>query len=269
MNSRILDKNEIFILCKSIDYIKERPIVKPDSCLVKTKNNQTFNDFCKNVMQSYSISNLKIFHHNISNLKISYVHDFDKYNKNKCCKKIGHYITKQNKIEIIKDSQKGVLIHELYHAISSYYDKNAEIMYCGFHQLNSDNNIDIGVGLNEGYTEYLTEQYCQKHNLPNMKKIYLNEKKYAAKIESIIGSKKMLGLYLTSDLRGLINELSKYESKENAIAFLLDLDTLHKDFLTKEVTLETMVEDIKKCDNYIDKVSNNYKESNKTSIFKQ
>lgn len=255
-----LKKNEILTLDKNINYINEKPIVKPDSCLVKTKSNQTFNDFCIYIMETYNVKDLNIFYRNMSNLKIIYMKDFNKYNKDKCCEKMGHYIINKNKIEVLKNVKKGVLIHELHHSMSSYYSSKA--VYSGFHQFNIQNNIDIGVGLNEGYTEYLTEQYCQKNSIPNIKNIYTIPKKYAMIIESIIGQNKMVEFYLTGDLKGLINELSSYESAENTITFLLDLDKLHKDFLTQKATREMLVKDLTKCNNYIDKITNNYKKAN-------
>lgn len=85
--------------------------------------------------------------------------------------------------------------------------------------------VDLGRGLNEGYTQLLTERYFGSIYGD---KIYIFEVHFARMTEEIIGKSKMESLYLNANLNGLIDELKKFESKENIMRYICHLDFINK-----------------------------------------
>ena len=115
--------------------------------------------------------------------------------------------------------KKDVLSHELMHAASSfdYNDKRGT----GFHQ-------KIGVGINEGYTDLISQRYfCKDINTAEIEGGYPYNKVVSEIVETIIGKQKMLDLYFHGNLKGLVEELSKYQSEDKVKQFILDLDTIN------------------------------------------
>lgn len=110
------------------------------------------------------------------------------------------------------------IYHELFHAITAVYDKEANTVYCGFSQDFKNGRI-VGTGLNEGYTQYLAEKYFNADE-----KAYPFEKQIAATLEKIIGESKMKTYYFNADLKGLIEFLKQYVSEEEAYQFINSLD---------------------------------------------
>lgn len=141
---------------------------------------------------------------------------------------IGTYSNLSNKIDVFAIS---TLYHELFHMAScvnkSILDENGSIMYfTGFHQHNDIYTFEIGRGLNEGYTELLTQRYFgDKHKLPKTYKHVVN---IAEKLEIIIGKDKMESLYFNANLSGLINELKKYSTEDEIAKFISRVDLIMK-----------------------------------------
>lgn len=138
----------------------------------------------------------------------------------------GTYYTKNNEIDIAFLSS---IYHELFHMASAYYDKENKISYSGFRQYPFDSKSDsprIGVGINEGYTELLTERYFgEKHKLP---KTYKYEVSVVERLEKIIGQDNMESLYLNANLPGLIDELKRYASEDDISKFISSVDLISK-----------------------------------------
>ncbi len=106
--------------------------------------------------------------------------------------------------------------HELFHAASS---KN--LFSSGFHHFilssgHTGSQIQIGRWLNEGYTELLNNRYFDS----DYGRSYIHEVFIMNKLEHIIGKEKMEELYITSDLKGLINEINKYLDKKETMTFI-------------------------------------------------
>lgn len=123
-----------------------------------------------------------------------------------------------NKIEGNKLFQK-VIAHELMHAASSHIVDNK--VFSGFHQQCN------GVGINEGYTDLLSNRYIVDKNL-NISGIdcgYGYETAVAELIELVVGKDKMINLFFQGNLGGLIGELSKYQEEKKVKQFIVDLDT--------------------------------------------
>lgn len=131
---------------------------------------------------------------------------------------VGGYDFFNKSINLYNEVSAITIYHELFHASSSYYDKQEEIVFSGFHHHSKEK--DIGRGLNEGYTELLTSRYFGNDTESG----YKNETHYANLIEVLIGKEQMQSFYLKSDLDSLILELSKYNSVEAIMQFIDNLD---------------------------------------------
>ena len=135
-----------------------------------------------------------------------------------------YYNCIDNKIRIINESNS--LWHELLHLSSGRYDKTTLTEYNGYRitkysKFHLGIDLDIGMGLNEGYTQLLTERYFSDRKiLPD----YTLEKYVAETLENVVGREKMEKLYFNADLLGLIRELQKYISNREVINFLNTLD---------------------------------------------
>ena len=81
----------------------------------------------------------------------------------------------------------------------------------------------LGNGLNNGYTNLLVKRYFNKS-----KESYPIEMKIAFNIEQIVTKKLMEQLYFKADLNGLINELSKYSSKQQVVDLINSIDYINK-----------------------------------------
>ena len=123
--------------------------------------------------------------------------------------------------EETKREKEDKLTHELLHMASCY--KKGIVLLMGFKQ-SFNNKHSIGNGINEGYTELLNIRYFTK----NPSRIYPEQQLIAKGIENIVGQKKMEKLYFSADLKGLINEIGKYCSIEQALNLIKKIDHCHK-----------------------------------------
>lgn len=203
-------------------------IQKKDKCIGK------YIDKFENVIkEKIPEESLKNFYYNINNLKVK-----------KCGFKIirllnkkrhlqGQYSMLKNEIRINKkiDIEK-VVYHELFHLASSSKtrDKNLVIINCGFSTIVLDfiknRGTTKGEALTEGYTELLAQRYFDNNNILRKFEIYAFENKITESLEEIIGENNMSKYYLNSDCASLIEDLSKYSSKEDTIKFIDETDDL-------------------------------------------
>lgn len=140
----------------------------------------------------------------------------------------------KNTIELSSDNYKSTINHELFHVSTTYIDSNSNVIYCGFSQLQiKKGNKQIGEGLNEGYTQYLTDKYFPSKPLLMA---YSYEKRIAEIVELIVGQEKMQSLYFNANLKGLIDVLKQYSTEENAYNFIVTLDFLNKHLTDKKLT---------------------------------
>lgn len=174
----------------------------------------------------------------------------------------GGYHNEQNKIilintnlypqkirpEINPKELRYVINHELLHFASSVSGLKQKILNkgtscTGFYQSLTD-NIEIGRGLNEGYTEFLNNRYFIKNYYRTG---YDYEMSIAQIIEKIIGRRTMENLYFNANLEGLVQKLSKYIDINEAKKLILNLDLITKS-LTKSYISN---EDITMCNQKI------------------
>ena len=134
--------------------------------------------------------NFPMFYSNINTLKMKLFSEKEKQEIKKMnCR--GAYNTKNSELKFLNFDFEDYIDHELLHASTSVFDKKNKTAYCGFHLKND--TVDIGVGINEGYTQ-------------------------------VLGESEMLKLYSSYNLDGLISELSKYFYKDKVVKFIEDLD---------------------------------------------
>lgn len=128
----------------------------------------------------------------------------------------GSYFPQKKKIEIYLDSDNSTLYHELLHVASSDFSYNAS----GFN-IYLKNGGSLGKGLNEGYTELLNQRFFNKNS-----NSYIRLIKLAELIELFYENKEdMVTDYFNADLLGLIGELLKTMSLEEAIDIIVDIDS--------------------------------------------
>lgn len=141
---------------------------------------------------------------------------------------VGLYLAKSNSILVhskLNNSETNkVLFHELLHMASTVI-KNG-VRYTGFCQKRIKNGISIiGKGLNEGYTQLLTEKYCGGPNVCGPS--YKQTLKIMGFLEKVIGEERVQRLYFKADLPGLIKEMGKYASKEEIARFISGTDFIY------------------------------------------
>jgi hypothetical protein len=153
----------------------------------------------------------------------------------------GIYNSKENRIVIFKDIPK-VIFHELMHMSSTIITENKR--YCGFYN-------QIGRGINEGYTQYLTEKFFPEEFEKKEEEIYKLETNYAMKTAMLIGEDKMTELYFKANLHGLVEEISKYSNKKDTIEFINCIDKINTFSHSKNPFLIMKNEVIDSCMDYI------------------
>lgn len=162
------------------------------------------------------------FNNNINNLIIKEENRFNSKNKHLITK--GKYNIEKNEISILKSAYDTTIYHELLHMSSSCVFENK--IYSGFKQF-VPNKTNIGNGLNEGYTSLLCERYFSNKKSGIS---YIYEKRIAEIVEMIIGREEMENLYFKGNLYTLVENLTKYDKRENVIKFLRNIDIVNKKY---------------------------------------
>lgn len=226
--SKVLKSPELSLEYSEID-INKYVAEKYDEFIVK---------FVEVIINNFSEEDLTYFYNNIYDLKMK---------KKKIVFKnllldslnsriVGEYNHKKNEI-VIDDKYESadiVIYHELFHMASTTYKYG--IGYSGFRQMSlKPGVISLGTGLNEGYTELLTQRYFGPNSYIGA--AYQYQVIMAEKIEQIIGKEKMQSLYLNSNLKGLIEELEQYVSEEEIMGFIANTDFLYNHMDDKKYLL--------------------------------
>lgn len=222
-------------------------------------------NFCSVILKNFDDSYLDNFYNNINSINVI-INQYDNNHKN--C-----YDGINNTIYLESEEDKNFIYHELFHMASTTYKD--DIIYCGFAQ----NNVFFteGRGISEGYTELLTKKYFRKDN--DDKEVYYEEVLFTKFIESIVGEDKMTQLFFTSNLEGLITELSKYQKLERVTDFIDNLDLFtanryHNLSFEDKDEVETFLELHKEIrefllNTYINKVAKEINNSNKSKEEKE
>lgn len=183
------------------------------------------NEFLEVLTNNFPREILTNFYNNIHDMQI-HMTDYKLKNIFHKIEFNGSFNAKTNTIKLNKNDQNyEAIFHELFHMASTVSLGND--IYSGFRQHKTYNSKDdIGVGINEGYTQALTERYFG--HIEGIKYSYPFETFIACLIEEIIGEDKMAKYYFNSNLYGLIDELSKYNLPNNVMKFIYNLDFLNK-----------------------------------------
>lgn len=113
--------------------------------------------------------------------------------------------------------------HELFHLSTMHESKGI-----GFHTV-MPSLEELGESLNEGYTQLLAERYFNE----NEGLTYFLQVIFVRILEKIVEKDNMEKYYFTVSLQSLINNLNKYETNENIIKFIRNLDVLLEQDITK------------------------------------
>ena len=150
----------------------------------------------------------------------------------------GGYHTRDNRIDLKSGAFSNLantISHELLHLSSTYYDEENETVYSGFYQLfikkDKKKNEGYGLGLNEGYTQYLANKYFDNSKSLSLNaylslNTYKEEQIIAKGLEHIIGEDKLQSMYFRADLHSLVSELEKYATKDEIYKFINLTDLL-------------------------------------------
>lgn len=194
---------------KEVDYEK-----------ISSKNySELIKEFITTIEQNFDKKDLSIFYRNINTVEIS---PKIKNLKNLILhgNSLGFYNARNNSIQIEIALS---IYHELFHMASTI--KTDNVVLSGFKQSIIEKQVQtFGLGLNEGYTQDLAKRY-----FPHAEEAcsgYPLETEIAENLETVVGHKKMSSFYLNADLYGLINYLNRYNSLDNIIKFIHNIDLL-------------------------------------------
>lgn len=187
--------------------------------------------FIKIMESNFPLEHLNNLFNNISWVDI--VSDSNKKNYKK-----GTYKLSENKIILVDKNYDQALFHELLHLASTNFISTNAIA-SGF--LYKTPEFSFGKAFNEGYTELM--KY----------KIFGYEPSSAYKyffdivmiLDDIIGYEKMEKFYLTANVKGLIEELEVYYTKEEIKNFFLNLDFILKLYNEKGIIVEEKINEYK------------------------
>lgn len=178
---------------------------------------------------------LTAFYRNINDLKVR-----RRINLNVFDKVAAYYNSTKNEIVLLDSRIRDVVFHELFHLASSYINNEGE--YIGFFQKNGKSVI--GEGINEGCTEWAAKEY-----FPGGINSYSFQTYVFSHIAKIIGDKKIFELYFQADLKGLINEMSKYLDVDEVFTIINGLDLYTK--LDRKIIQASF---LKFCHDYIENI---------------
>lgn len=200
-----------------------------NDCLNFDENNRVIQHFIEVLERHFSHCDLSSFYANIKTLKIVErgKNLLDKIDEIIGTEKEGDYSPSSNRIRVFEDeyssesSKDDTKTHELLHMASSR--KGFFSSFCGFYKRIVD--INIGDGLNEGYTELLNRQYFAHYPQDGS---YQELQMIAFGLEYIVGYKKMQQMYFSNDLEGLVQELEQYASRDEILRILIKTDKVNK-----------------------------------------
>lgn len=105
--------------------------------------------------------------------------------------------------------------HEMLHVATSKYDSENDVCYSGFFIYS--NEINIGRQFTEGFTELLNV----KHFDVDQAASYEYFRRYVKQFQETFPNIDFIKYYSTADLKGLLNEITKYGiSKEDCLTYI-------------------------------------------------
>ena len=221
----ILNKN--YVLKTTIGTLKKENHSNISDYLKFHEYNSIVEEFSQKFLDNIDKENYEVFNKKIKSFKIKSKKKKDQ--SDECC---AYYICNNNNIIIYRtkndsnDSIRERLMHELLHAASS----KGNGLYGGlsFASKKERGYLKYAEALNEGYTEYLNQEYFSRNTSADY---YYGPKVLAAGIERLVGKKEMEKIYFTGTLLDLIEAMGVYCSKEEALNLIYNIEeyNLEKD----------------------------------------
>lgn len=216
INSAIFqNKDKIFVKEKSPQLTEEEKEIFKLAELKIKENNDAIYEFYRELLRQTSPENLRNFINNISQASIK----LDDHKKDKSCGFQSFYDQYTNEITLYSKTPE-TITHDLLHLSSN----NNMVQTNGFRKYGIFENekYEIGMGLDEGYTEVLNQRFFQpfKVKSPILTKLAnLIEKFYQ-------NPKNMESDYFNAWLENLILEMTKSMDIKDAINIILKIDYL-------------------------------------------
>ena len=178
---------------------------------IKAEDKAHILNFINTVCSNFSDDCLILLCNNLKSLKLK-----DTYHQKHIFNPdvTGAYNLKKNAIIIRDCSLYNPIYHELFHLSSSIIQDKTT--FSGFSQ------DAFGKGLNEGYTQLLTERYFAKESVIDSS--YPIQKRIVQVLEIIVGKDEMEQLYMQANLKGLVDFLSKYATEKEILSFISNVD---------------------------------------------
>jgi len=181
---------------------------------------------------------LSIFNNNLQSLQIIVEDNNENYPAG--------YDRHNNIIRLKNDEAISSIYHELFHASSTKIEE--DLIYSGLSQEVIETKLLLGLGLTEGITEYLTEQYFGTKNKSN----YFLEKFYVKQLLGLVSEKSIKNSYFKADNEAVLNELTQYATFDEIKLFLYNLDTYTISMQKPEnANIEEMQEAITGCTDFL------------------
>ncbi len=176
--------------------------------LERRRFGELLSHFTRVLERNFISLDLDYFYNNIKTLSIRKIRDRIIAEQTR-----GEYFIDTNEILLYEDCQ-DTIYHELFHMASSWY--GGTVAYSGFSQ------DDVGLGLDEGYTEFLTRRYFGKGMTSSV--TYEDQVNLVYFLEKVIGRAKMESLYMKANLKGLLREMRVYLTQEETVDLVSNID---------------------------------------------
>jgi len=211
---------------------------------------KVYDEFCKTIEEEVPRSDLDNYYRNfktITETQTPPTHMLNHLMKGELVG--GSYNIEDNKIDLETSKLSKLMnsrCHELMHAASTRVDKEKNIIYSGFSQMylhkEDPKKTEVyGIGINEGVTQYLTNEYFPLDTFSSYS-VYREEQAIAEGLEKIVGEETFRSLYFRSDLKGLVNILEQYVTKEEIYKFINYTDVLFYYSRDKELKFDKLNE---------------------------
>lgn len=200
-----------------------------NECLNQEENNYIIERFYNVLETQLSHCDTSSFFRNIQSLTITEKPKTlrEKLREILSIKAAGYYFTGDNSIRIFSshtdpnnENVNGTKTHELIHLATTRIQ--GDMTLCGFER--TRNRINFARGLNEAYTEIINRRYFAKRGAGG----YQELQPIAQQIENLVGRKKMEQFFFSNDLDGLVDTMTKYTSREDAVKLIQKMDYIYK-----------------------------------------
>ena len=141
---------------------------------------------------------------------------------------MAEYDIVENKIFYNPELFKDAIMHELFHMGSSVVIDNR--VYTGISQMDLETGEVFGVGANEALTCLLDDKYFKEYTETkgdSLKYSYHILKKIMEYIPILFGDEEVEYYYMTADLAGFLDMLTRYIDGNKALTFMMALDNIH------------------------------------------